>query len=471
VKNDPSPTEQALSKFQKKEGPVEDRISYFFREKFASFILKPKLRLLVFIPMIAWIVLACWYTSMLQPTRTAEQALSEDHPLQKGVTILNEKFPKVQQDRGTFVNFIWGLHGADREGVRQLYDPDFIGSPKFVDQFSFTDECQEKVLRTCDALRTEDRFEDLIKKNGQGLRNVQCFLEELGAHNVLGDLKDCDKVKNGAWRNQTWYFNDSSDTKSFTEQNSCYGDKPVQDFYEDSFGWDGKSLKFVGITVESSILDPYSTLPEERVREHYEEFMQYAQEFNSEMEGACEGKVLITDLDQKFVFMNNQRIYRTSAVSGSMVGVLIAFIVLLLSTRKLHIAFFATISIFSVLVSVIGSTTMMGWTLGTNEAILISILAGFSVDYVVHLAHAYVHAVGNTEERLRDAFGNMGISVFSGMLTSVVASIPLFTCTLVFFAKFGTFLCFTILFSWIFANFGFMSLIAQANIRMEHKNR
>jgi len=45
------------------------------------------------------------------------------------------------------------------------------------------------------------------------------------------------------------------------------------------------------------------------------------------------------------------------------------------------------------------------------------------------------------------------------MITSVLASLPLFACQLQFFAKFGTFLCFTILFSWLFANFGFMSVL------------
>jgi len=58
----------------------------------------------------------------------------------------------------------------------------------------------------------------------------------------------------------------------------------------------------------------------------------------------------------------------------------------------------------------------------------------------------------------------MGISVMNGMITSVVASIPLFFCQLQFFAKFGTFLCLTIAFSWIFANFAFMSVLASLGI-------
>ena len=158
-----------------------------------------------------------------------------------------------------------------------------------------------------------------------------------------------------------------------------------------------------------------------------------------------------------FELLQNQKIYRTQARSGSFIGVSIAFVVIFATTRKLHIAFFSSATILFILVGVIGTTTMIGWTLGVIEAILIAILAGFSVDYVIHLAHAYVHAEGSVEERIIEAYQDMGVSVFSGMLTSVVASIPLFFCTLVFFSKFGTFLCLTIVTSWIFANFGFIA--------------
>jgi predicted RND superfamily exporter protein len=112
---------------------------------------------------------------------------------------------------------------------------------------------------------------------------------------------------------------------------------------------------------------------------------------------------------------------------------------------------------------------MIGWTLGSIESILIALLAGFSVDYVVHLAHAYEIAKGDTYARLTKAFSDMGISVLNGMITSVAASIPLFFCQLQFFSKFGTFLCLTIAFSWIFANFGFMSVLAQLKIPLREK--
>merc|ERR1719491_1132747 len=106
----------------------------------------------------------------------------------------------------------------------------------------------------------------------------------------------------------------------------------------------------------------------------------------------------------------------------------------------------------------------LGWSLGSIESILITIVAGFSVDYVVHLAHAYRRSDGDTVSRMTSAYGEMGVSVLSGMVTSVGASIPLFLCQLQFFAKFGTFIFLVIFFSWIFANFFFMSILTQAKI-------
>ena len=58
---------------------------------------------------------------------------------------------------------------------------------------------------------------------------------------------------------------------------------------------------------------------------------------------------------------------------------------------------------------------MVGWSLGSIEAILITILAGFSVDYVTHLGHAYSHNFGSKEERIVATFGEMGGPVIHGV--------------------------------------------------------
>ena len=46
----------------------------------------------------------------------------------------------------------------------------------------------------------------------------------------------------------------------------------------------------------------------------------------------------------------------------------------------------------------LGAGGMMGWELGTTEAIAAVIVIGFSVDYCVHLANAYVESAETHRE-------------------------------------------------------------------------
>jgi hypothetical protein len=71
--------------------------------------------------------------------------------------------------------------------------------------------------------------------------------------------------------------------------------------------------------------------------------------------------------------MNNHSIYVQTAIQSVILGVCIAFVVLLIiSTRVFHIALFASLSITCVLVSVVGIMVMMGWYLGSIESILMA---------------------------------------------------------------------------------------------------
>jgi len=456
------------------------RMVTYHQEKMGSFMLCGRNRIITGVVLIAWIIVSIIYATKLEPTTAAEQFLAEDHPLQVGTTILGNEFSKTQQDATTKVHFVWGLEEINRDGVNQLFDPDFMGNPAFADDFIFNEECQSAILKVCDDITDPNKYENLknfILLQDDGSASVDCFVEKLGAFNVLNGtaaqdgFDTCATVRDRSWKNESWQVSPdelASTMKEFVE--NC-GNGPGSSGYEyDSIlGWDGTSVRYAGISIESNVLDPNNVLPEDEVRIIYETFMDFAKELDKTVEDACGTKTIMTDLDQKFVFMNNQRVYRTSALSSSMIGVAFSFIVIFASTRRLHLSLFAALSILCVLVSVIGTTTMLGWTLGTTEAVLISILAGFSVDYVIHLAHAYNHAQGDVEERIRITYGNMGVSVFSGMLTSVIASIPLFFCTVTFFTRFGTFLCLTIVLSWIFANFGFMCLLATFKVPMDRK--
>merc|ERR1711907_42782 len=149
-----------------------------------------------------------------------------------------------------------------------------------------------------------------------------------------------------------------------------------------------------------------------------------------------------------------------TAVSGAAIGSVVAFVVILLATRQIIIALSAFGTIACILISVLAMMRIAGYELGTIASISITILAGFSVDYVVHLAHAYQTSSWPTrQEKAQEALEVIGVSVFSGMLTSLLASLALLVCVLQFFAKFGFFLIFTVCWAWVWGNFFFMSLM------------
>merc|ERR1712224_1114431 len=148
-------------------------------------------------------------------------------------------------------------------------------------------------------------------------------------------------------------------------------------------------------------------------------------------------------------------------MGGMITWAVLAFVVVLLATQQILVAFASVLTILGVLASVLGSMVALGWELGTIESICLTILAGFSVDYVVHLAHAYVHAEkSERSDKVRSALDEIGVSVLGGMLTSASAAVALMLCQLQFFYKFGVFLMLTVSISWIWANIAFMATMS-----------
>lgn len=130
------------------------------------------------------------------------------------------------------------------------------------------------------------------------------------------------------------------------------------------------------------------------------------------------------------------------------------FVVLSMSTGNVLLALYSTVTIAGIVTTVIGvgAGGIMGWDLGTTEAIASVIVIGFSVDYCVHLANAYIeNDATDRETRTRIALTTMGISVTAGAITTVIAGLFLSLCILTFFVKFSFLICWTIISSYLWA--------------------
>ena len=81
------------------------------------------------------------------------------------------------------------------------------------------------------------------------------------------------------------------------------------------------------------------------------------------------------------------------------------------------------------------------------------------MDYVVHLANHYVESYhAARRDKMRDAFGEMGISIVGGAVTTVGAGLVLFGAQLLILNKFAILITSTIFFSLLFSLFFFGSL-------------
>jgi len=130
------------------------------------------------------------------------------------------------------------------------------------------------------------------------------------------------------------------------------------------------------------------------------------------------------------------------------------FVVLTLSTSNVILALYSTAVIAGIVTSVIGlgAGGVQQWDLGTTEAIAAVIIIGFSVDYVVHLANAYVESgLPDRQRRMQAALTTMGISVTAGAATTIMSGVFLSACILTFFVKFSFLICWTIICSYLWA--------------------
>jgi len=115
-----------------------------------------------------------------------------------------------------------------------------------------------------------------------------------------------------------------------------------------------------------------------------------------------------------------------------------ASIVLLLATRNIVVASSAILSICSIVCSVMALMYCIGWKLGVIEALVLVMVIGLSVDYVVHMADAYLEAPAEDRfGRTKFMLVRMGFAVINGGITTIGAAALMCACYITFFQKFG----------------------------------
>jgi predicted RND superfamily exporter protein len=150
-----------------------------------------------------------------------------------------------------------------------------------------------------------------------------------------------------------------------------------------------------------------------------------------------------------------------TAYSAAAIALGCSAAVILFSSQSVILTIFSTLTIGFVLTAVTAMLAGIGWTLGFLESICFAILIGVSVDFVIHLSHAYSHKHGEISrgDRTKYAVVKMGPSILATALTTILSAVVMLFTTITFFQKFALILFFAIIQSTVGSFIFFLTLV------------
>lgn len=157
--------------------------------------------------------------------------------------------------------------------------------------------------------------------------------------------------------------------------------------------------------------------------------------------------------------MESEKAFFTNAMTGMIISIGFACIVIFLATRNVIVTFYAIHCVGFICAAELSLQVLRGYEMGISESIGTIMVIGFSVDYVVHLAAHYVHSAAVTRHpRSTEAIAEMGISIFSGAMTTIGSAAFLFGGKLGFFQKFAFMISTTVILALCYSLIYFIAL-------------
>jgi len=148
-------------------------------------------------------------------------------------------------------------------------------------------------------------------------------------------------------------------------------------------------------------------------------------------------------------FMILQQTLTRSVAQSIGTCLILAWVILCLATTNWIMATLSLLCIIAILIVFAGCLPIFGFSLGIFESVGLIVVLGLSVDYTVHIAHAYnearivgscVSKASERAQRASHAMTEMGISVLSGAITTLLASLFLLPSKFMFYHIFGVFM-------------------------------
>mmetsp|Transcript_32100 Transcript_32100/g.77651 ORF Transcript_32100/g.77651 Transcript_32100/m.77651 type:complete len:736 (+) Transcript_32100:99-2306(+) len=387
-----------------------------------------------------------------------ESFLKESSDIQQMFNLLlgnSQAFQATSDGRKRAGHVSYGINQKnpiDRTGTYALGEGDQIGVPVFREGADLNSELfQNHLVETCDKIRT---LSSVALRVADKTPESICFMSDFKTYrNAMGlpfPTAPTTLVSDlNSWRGDRCtlpgcYKNQAGTGVANTDRNYDRNTGFLTDGDKITFAFVSGNLSIPFLEQELSVIEPeydeWRALGEEQNKDGFEPFA-------------------ITDRTDWIMLMHT---LINGVVSGVPIAISVALLVLVVATGNFWVSLFATFTIIGVMASFFITFVATKGKLGYYECMFLQITVGMSVDYVVHLAHSYNVSPRHTNaEKMQDSLGEMGISVFSGAITTLAASGLLFGCQFNVFFQYGSFIFFVILWSIIWAMLFFPALMIQ----------
>jgi len=400
-----------------------------------------------------------YFSSQLTPPNKVEEWFPKSHMWTNFTEFVVENSYQPSYKSFDRIMFVWGIKDLDTELGFDPYKPDDMpGTVTYDPSFDLsTAESQARVLEVCQMMRDLTCTEPGCKNAGSGklamqqgsLQGVSCFLEDMQRW-----LNGTALPTGAAFLPKLAEFRSTANAKVLNQ--NTHGELLSANYKKDIGIMDGQ-LKFASVSLRSTLanFEPFGTGVKVR-----DLVYNWAQEVNAANPPALKSFKVASD---NFASYDLGAELIAGLFSGCAISLPISCVVLLLSTKNILLSVYAVSAVAFIVLSVLGfCKSAMGWDLGIAEAIAGVIVIGYSIDYVVHLAHIYCEAkdlgIKSRSDRAQFAIVNMGSTVFAGAVTTAGSGAFMFACFLTFFFKMALLICVTIFYSFLFSLLFFMGL-------------
>jgi len=170
------------------------------------------------------------------------------------------------------------------------------------------------------------------------------------------------------------------------------------------------------------------------IYEYYQKWEEFIADFNAESSAEFKG----IQTASAYIRMEVEVAFLEGFVKSVMYTIILCSAVMVCFTQNFYLVFLVCIYILIICVWIVGLFGAMGWPFSIIEIISVPTVVGLTIDYALHITHAYVHSpFPDRLRRAKSAVNDLGSSIFASAMTTVSSMFILYFAVIVIFSDLG----------------------------------